>query len=152
MLDPAKTTIIVSGEEFVEQYHSKDNIFIPPEEEPLSVNDYAEVYKNPNEHIYYRGIRVGEYEKPFKYRYNLKDYVTLTEDRTIAYHFQIMAIIQNCVVTSKDKKFIRDVLTCSDSYQESKLDFSEVSIGASNEFNEVMAELRWERNTKVNSG
>ncbi len=63
-----------------------------------------------NHAVFYRGIKVFDAKLPTLYRYNILDKVTLTEDRTLRYEFELKEAIEKAIITSKDPAFIAKCL------------------------------------------
>lgn len=121
------TTFIVESAPFVEAYHDMDKTFLPG---GLSVREDAtamQVMDRPTRHIYYRGLRVRDLEKPALYTYNILSQAELTEDRTLKYDHQARVALARHVVTSHDLAFIEAVLTADDQHWEHNLDMDWVS-------------------------
>lgn len=68
---------------------------------PFYQDDAIEIYTGQSSHVFYKGIRVYESTKPFKYTYNIKRGINLTEDRT-ASQFEIEWTLSKFAVTHTD--------------------------------------------------
>ena len=98
-------------------------------------NKFCEVYSDPKDFIYYRGIRTQEINGA-KYSYNILD-ADLTEDRTFKYGFDVHNRICNLVCKSQNKKFIESIVLDSEKIWEGKLDFDWATDHPSNEYLDV---------------
>lgn len=124
---PGHTHIALHGEPFVEVWNNRSQYFISGSEVPMASTPHADVYDG-GAHchaIFYRGIRVHEPERPAYYRYNLKDKIDLTEDRTLKYHWQMREAIEKAIITSPDADFISRALTTGTDFQEGNLPFND---------------------------
>jgi hypothetical protein len=140
-----QTIIVLSGEPFLEVWDQRADYFIGGSESPVLKSDFLDAYGHRcGGAIFYRGIKVYESRKPTLYRYNIKDRIDLTEDRTAKYSFQLAEAIQKATVTSQDAAFVMAVLTCDDAALESDLSFSDSglhSLTMSHTFQSVCADL-----------
>jgi len=75
------TKIIVECPE-METAYNDDVIFMPEGLTLLAEFGGCEVYDAPSNHVFFRGLRVTDMDKPAMFTYNFTDRVTLTEDRT----------------------------------------------------------------------
>lgn len=76
------TTIAIDYRPFDAIFYSLEEHFIGDAELPLWENSEIAIYSGRSKNVFYRGIRVHELKKPAAFRYNLKNYLSLTEDRT----------------------------------------------------------------------
>jgi hypothetical protein len=88
-IEPAEghTTIVVTGQEFYNEYLNRDHIFINTK--PLYSNHIMEVHEGEGRGIYYRGVLVNATKEPTKFRYNILSEMALTEDRTVKYAWAV---------------------------------------------------------------
>lgn len=126
--------IIVEGRAFLEEYHKRDAVFLPTELKPLNDDWLVEVFDKPSDHIYYRGLRVIDLEKPSLFTYNIKAELQLTEDRTVFYSADVDRWIVWSVANSTDREFIRRVIRAEDKFHEHGLDFKNATSKPSEEF------------------
>ena len=89
----------------------------------LFKNDLVEIYQGENDFIYYRGIRVKDLAKKSQYTYNLLQQVHLTEDRMIAYDWQIDEIITDAIASMDKNDIQKTVIASKPEYFERSLDF-----------------------------
>lgn len=136
------TTIFVTGAEFTEAYRKRADYFITTE--PIEVVDDVEIHSGTNvKHLFYRGVRVHESEKPFLRTYNLKSSsIDLTEDRTLKYSFEVNSALLHAILCSNDRSYVEACLT-SENYVESDLDFMSRYDEPSETFMEVVEDLRF---------
>ncbi len=76
-----RTVIVVDCNE-LDRAHSCAHEFMLPSK-PIAVLNGLEVHKTPGKAIFYHGIKVGEFDKPGAFTYNLTYATDLTEDRTV---------------------------------------------------------------------
>lgn len=116
--DDGNTHIVVWGAEFIDAYNERRRYFISKDEEPLLTTPFADVYAQvgaiPDSAFYYKGIKVGEFSAPGKYRYNFKCALSLTEDRTSKYSFEIKEALEKTILSSNNAEFIRSCLVSKD--------------------------------------
>jgi hypothetical protein len=97
------TRIVIECEE-MENAYNEQVIFMPDNMELICENEYVQIFNQPAEHIFFRGLRVTDC-KPTMFTYNLTGGVTLTEDRTSKYTYSdqiyIMKALQS--ITDIDK-------------------------------------------------
>lgn len=157
-----KTFIEVESEAFAKIHDERDNIFLPRTSTALLTlsrfDDAAppdiEIRDVPNNHIYYRNMRVHdlisksdtdretEVGKASTLTYNFVRDMELTEDRTLKVPYMVSYFIVEAIVTSKNKQLIRRVLTCEEESFEGDLNFRYHSTRPSKEFMEVYEDLK----------
>ena len=147
----AETLIILRGDCFLEVWDNRHDYFIAKDENPYHESPSADAFSCPScvQGVFYRGIRIWQSIKPFVHRYNIKDNVELTEDRTLKYQWQMKEAIEKSIITSKDRTYIERVLLCGESHFETELSFTESypTLTMSDEFAIVCSRLA-ERNPK----
>lgn len=136
------TVFIIDGSEYVDAYYDRDKTFLPNSLTKREGDDKVQVFNEPSKHLYWRGIRVYDLDKPSLYTYNILSDIELTEDRTLKYMFQAHQAIAAYVARSKDQRLINAVVSAKDGQFESKLDFDYAYTSPSTEFNEVVAKKR----------
>lgn len=123
--DPMFTYIIVSGDEFVQEYHNRTNTFLPDASRNYDGTGYhVEHFGMSSKHIYYRGMRVHDLEKESKFTYNILHQIDLTEDRTAKYPFELERLIREHIITHEDEGMIKAVLRAPEGTFEQRLDFN----------------------------
>jgi len=136
------TAIVVTGEPYEEAYKSRDKVFLPQALTKREGDAEVEVFNEPSKHLYWRGIRIYDLDKPSIYTYNILANVDITEDRTLKYLFQAYQHIAAYVARSNDERMISAVVSAKDEYFESKLDFDYAYTSPSAQFNEVIRKKR----------
>lgn len=140
---PDKTVFVISGDEYTEAWKNRDKVFLPNALTSREGDDRVQVFNEPSEHMYWRGIRVYDLEKPSIYTYNILEDITLTEDRTAKYLFDIMSKITAYVARSKDPRLINAVVSADgNKFFEGKLDFDYAYVSPSSEFLEVIGKKK----------
>lgn len=147
--EPGFTKIVVQGDEFEGVFANAHQFIL--EDEPLFTAGTLEVRNYPGQHFFYRGVRVADLRAPALYTYNEQAKVELTEDRTVKNAYDIIHRVVGGVLRSKDRRFIRAVVTAPDDAFEHQLDFHGWGISPSKEFVEVVGECLTERMLKVNA-
>ena len=115
------TSVIVECDEIAECMDNFEDYFVGSRE-PIAETDGISYYEGRGT-IFYRGVKVGVM-KGAKYSYEIKKQLSLTEDRTILYDYMVAYHIGKDVCEKlKNEKLIRQVVTSSDLFFESKIDF-----------------------------
>lgn len=143
------TTIIVGpSTEFAQVYEERDKIFLPQALQEFSWGDKRlQIFRQPSNHIYYRGIRVKDLDKPSIFTYNILEPVELTEDRTIKYDWSVKESIRRFLSQSEDTGLINHLLNITDKHWESGLDWdSEFNEKPSAVFIDVLARRQAAKN------
>lgn len=143
-----KTYFIVEGEEFEHAFSHRGEIVFQPKADSLC-DGSMEIYVGGSKNLYYRGIRVFDFERPAMFTYNLISQADLTEDRTLKYTGSVGKDIALGISRLTDKSIIRQILTAEDFYYEHTLPFEHLRYYSSNitpEFKEILEEL-FKRNT-----
>lgn len=119
--DESETIIAVDYNAFEAIYFSIEEHFIV-DEEPIWENSSLEIYKGQAKFVFYKGIAVMELPEPASYRYNLKGYVSLTEDRTVQYRWMVEEKIAEALLTVDNEEIASQVTKASRPF-EGKLDY-----------------------------
>lgn len=119
-----KTVIVVRGEKFVEEYYNRERTFLPEAETARSSEDKVQIFEKPSDHIYFRGIRVLDLQRPSMFTYNILSQLQLTEDRTIKYPHEAVREVAAAIARSDNESFISKALHAPKENWESRLDFS----------------------------
>jgi hypothetical protein len=149
-----KTKIVVTGKAFVDCFIERQNIiFEAPGELRMMGDSDVEVYNKPSKSLFYKGVRVLDFEKPAMFTYNVKRKLDLTEDRTLLRQSQGMDLLPTLFAKSTDRSVLRRVLTASSDTQEGDFGFggllwSTHLIG--DVFREVLSEEFKANNDKLN--
>ena len=98
------TYIAVDHRPFDAIFFSLEQYFISDTEKPLWENDDVSIYAGRSNFVFYQGIRVHELKHTAAFRYNIKRFLDLTEDRTAKYGWQIeLRITQALPVCESDE-------------------------------------------------
>lgn len=77
-----RTVIKVGGDVYTNVYHNRHEIFL--NKRSPHADEYIEIFPEPLPHVYYRGVRAGEFRGSMPlFGYNILGSVQLTEDRTV---------------------------------------------------------------------
>lgn len=140
---PGNTVFVVSGDAYEQAYRDRDSVFLPNALTKREGDDRVQVFNEPSKHLYWRGIRVFDLEKPSVYTYNILDDVTLTEDRTLKFVWDAQSKIAAYIARSKDQKLINAVASAdADKFFEGRLDWDYAYTSPSAEFKEVVAKKK----------
>lgn len=123
-IEPAEghTTIVVTGQEFYNEYLNRDRIFINTT--PLYRTQHVEVHEGAGNGIYYRGVLVQGTKEPTQFRYNILSELTLTEDRTVKYSWAVPHVLMPAICQMNSTDFWEDALYDSKGHYEASIEFS----------------------------
>lgn len=89
------TNIVVEDERYVQCWMDRDKVFLP---EGLAARPNSDTrvqaFARKSDYVYYRGIRIHDLKEPSENTYNILSPLTLTEDRTCKYTFEIHQAIE----------------------------------------------------------
>lgn len=105
-----KTCFIVDGPTVSNAWVNRHEIFLKPTTSPLLVSKRLEVYPEPSNYIFYRGIRVSKIPQGNKLTYNIMDGVSLSEDRFVDYWASRQLILSE-VISSGSPQLFRKFFT-----------------------------------------
>jgi len=122
-----RTLMVFSAPEIVEAARAIDAIFLPrarrsgtllealdPDDRPLAEDA---------DFVFYRTMRAMKIDKPSIYTYNVLEALQLTEDRTIAYTFQVRDILARWVLTEATEEQVEAIVTAGDEWWEHGLEY-----------------------------
>lgn len=139
-----QTKFVISGEPYEQAFMDRDQIFLPHALTKREGDDRVQVFNEPSNHLYWRGIRVFDLEKPSIYTYNVLEDLELTEDRTIKYLWSVQSKIAAYVARSKDRKLISSVISADvEKFFEGRLDWDYTYATPTEEFKEVVSKKRF---------
>lgn len=142
------TKIVVTGEEFA-QIHNSRGLYLLEDQADFEA-DGVEIRRYQSKAMFYRGVRVMDYQKPAMFTYNKLTSIELTEDRTVKHEFYARMAIACSVLTSDDDRFIRDVVTAKDDWMEHGLNFHGWGTEPSESFLNVISDLVQDRISQIN--
>lgn len=97
------TTVFTLGGDQVDGVAEYFNTyFLPKDKEPDAGDSTIEIFLEKPEFdvVYYNGVRAHEPHKAPNWTYNIKTHLTLTEDRNIAYEWQMRNVIEKYLKTA----------------------------------------------------
>lgn len=103
------TTILVTGSRFVDEYHEMGRHFLA-EGKTVREDEAVQVIDRPSKHIYYRGVRIMDLKEEAEFTYNILKTISLTEDRTAKYSFEVEQAIADHWISSEDDTLVGRVL------------------------------------------
>ncbi len=116
------TVISISGSALVECFRSHDKYFLKPN--LLTEIDGMEIHYGASSHIFYRGIRAGDLEKPSIFTYNRVRQAKLTEDRTLDSLYGILAGFASSLCVSNHSYILEKILTAPEGSLETTFSLS----------------------------
>lgn len=122
-----KTRIVVDLPEFAEVAEAIDSIFLPRAKRTGTLLEAILPDDRPDAEdanwVFYRTMRALDVGKPTLYTYNFLETLTLTEDRTLAYNFQVRDVLARWVLTEATESQIEAIVTADDEWWENGLAF-----------------------------
>jgi len=115
-----KTIICVNGPGIEDAYADMDKIFFMPQK--YHETDLMECADERSRYIYYKGIRVAE--ESTLHTYNIKTPITLTEDRTAKYYFELRNAVANYICREAEEDIVLGAVTERSGF-EKDVDYSE---------------------------
>lgn len=119
-----RTYIVVESEAFVREFDERYNTFLRGG--AITGTSGVQIIDAASHHIFYRGVRIHDLQKPSSLTYNILHQIDLTEDRTAKYPYQLDHHIMEALAGSNDQDQIKKALNATEDEYEAKLDFSEV--------------------------
>lgn len=133
--DDGKTYIIIDHPDFTHAADCINEIFLPRGRREGTL---LEAFPGESNHLYYRTMRAMDLGKPSLFTYNLLEVQTLTEDRTLAYSFQVRDTLARWVLTEAAESQVETILTADGDTWEHGLEFPG-HVAPSEAFRAVMA-------------
>lgn len=143
------TQIIVEGQDF-EAIFGDGHIYILADEPGMTVGT-SEVRFRRGHSLFYRGVRVMQFDHQALYTYNLNAKLELTEDRTVKHQWEVYHRIAQIVLQATDKRFIHACVTAEDDALEGRLDYHGWGYTPSAEFLATVGDALTDRMCKVNA-
>lgn len=112
-----ETVVSVDWQTFDAIYFSIEEHFIGADETPLFDGENLQVFPGQSKFVFYRGIAVHELKKPAAFRYNLKTYISLTEDRTAQYPWMLERYIAEALVKADHEDILLEVTNGRNEYE-----------------------------------
>lgn len=140
---PDRTVFVVTGDPYEEAFKDMDKTFLPKALTKREGDEKVQVFNEPSNHLYWRGIRVFDLEKPSVYTYNILENMELTEDRTLKYMWAAQASVAAYVARSKDPKLINAIVSAdAEKFFEGRLDWDYTYTSPSQEFKDVVSKKK----------
>jgi len=114
------TIIAVEGRDFESWFINRDKIVLSTE--PLCKTATADIHHKDVGTIFYKGIRV-KHEAGALFDYNINKHIDLTEDRTVAWTYEVNERIASAFLLCRDMDLIRIALTAGTNDFEKGLSF-----------------------------
>lgn len=142
--ESGKTVIVLEGHLISEVYENRSKYFLE-NRTPIYTSEHLDCYYGETNSIYYKGICVFNTQKPLKYTYNIKNKISLSEDRTALYEFQIKEAICDSLFDCHELEIIENILCANEKYFENSLDVeSSGKFKTNNEIDAVFLQTRRE--------
>lgn len=103
-----QTTIIVKCDALREAWLERQTILLPTDKQPLLSNSRLEIYDEPSDYIYYKGVRVCEGKSSITI--NLLRDCQLTEDRTLRDLWFATRLTGSLLQTSDNATFLKRIV------------------------------------------
>lgn len=115
-IDPTHDTVFeVRGAAFETCYDERRSIFV--DGQPSFVVDGLEVYPEPSQYVFYRGVRAMRLNKPTLWTYNVTYKMALTEDRTLKSAWDVNYHLSTRIPLVTDANFHSSILR-NDCYEQ----------------------------------
>lgn len=141
-----KTTIIVKGKKFHDSYLEKDSIILNAP--VLKAHHETDIHSGSNEAVFYKKVRIYKLPKQTYYTYNIKNCLSITEDRTAESFHQVCARMADAIVRIDDIDIIENILLIGQRYFESEIDLTDSHDRPSEIFLQTVQKLKF--NPKIN--
>ena len=145
-----KTRLIVCGNDCLRAHRNRREFLL--EGSPTEILGDVEVYPGQSRGLFYKGVRVMEFQQPCLQTYNITSPLELTEDRTVKDVYKPGYEIAKAILAHADCEMLRNVLMAERENHEFYFDFygwSGTAPGA--DFFKTVAELQQNNLTKVNT-
>lgn len=120
--DPtAETVITVEGPTANDVWSQRHTVIL--DREPSIRHESVNVSPGPSEFLYYRGVRVQRLEKPSMFTYDVQARLTLTEDRTLKYPWEVNPLINRVWLETEQVRSLETALTAPKGSFEHELGF-----------------------------
>lgn len=143
------TIFAIQGDDIERCHRDRAAIFI--DTAPLFKDEHAEIHRNKDIYerdVFYRGVRAGKIDRPALYTYNILQNLTLTEDRTIKYSWNINNAISKTIPQLDDEGMLERILLAPVGSFEAGLDYYDEFVKPSLAFMDICFRLRM--NMKAN--
>lgn len=122
------TRVIVSGDEFAEVRQNHDQYFVTGA--PIWSDHEVAIHPGPNAGVYYRDVLIGQNSTGLRAQntYNLRRKISLTEDRTARYAFEVDGAIGRALVRCDDAEIVRAAVTAREGAYEAALNFDNTAM------------------------
>ena len=134
--DNIGTTIVISGAGVDQLYTECSDLFLSTP--ALAVGGPVNIHPGQSSWVYYRGIRAMKLDQPSMYTYNILEAVTLTEDRTIKYSWDVQSMVTRSVNLLQNKDMMTRLVCAPENTYERDLRYDVVP---SDLLKEVVADL-----------
>ena len=141
-------TVIIVDCPSLEKAH-RDRATFLLESTPIASSTEVEIHRSPSKSLFYRGIKVHEFEKPGCYTYNLLSHTQLTEDRTLQSPWYAKREVLRGVVASGDQTIIGHLLLAGEGLWEWETDWDLWGGSLPPVFNEVVTRLATNHRSKL---
>lgn len=147
---PDQTVFTVEWADLEDAYRQKGELFL--EGEPIHEDEKLRILPGPSRHLFYRGVRVFQLEKPAAHSYDILEEQMLTEDRTLFGSWSADYIIRDALLKLNDKTALEAAICAGSNYHENSLDFEESAryTTPSRAFLDTVVEAREGGNSNLN--
>jgi hypothetical protein len=120
--DDINTTIVISGPGVDQLYSECEGVFLNTS--PLFSTPTASIHPGRSNWVYYRGIRAMKLDKPSTHTYNIHASLTLTEDRTIKYDWDVRNNLAYMVNSLTNRDMMARIVSASDDWYENTISYT----------------------------
>lgn len=123
----SNTTYVVMSGLFVDI--SQEDYALPGNRRLLLSTNSLDIYDARSQFVYYKGIRVENDPKPYKYTYNIKESITLGEDR-LSHPAYIGSAVVNTILASDNENLIRNTIQANKESGEGKFQYASWNVAS----------------------
>lgn len=145
--EKGKTVIKVVGTEFENIFGNINDFIINKNRPVVYESDAIRIYEGQSRFVFYKGVRILNMDSTMKYTYDIKSYVSLTEDRTASYPSSVRHDIGTEISKMENEGILSQILLVGELYGEHELS---MRTDNSDEFKEVCRKAAERFDKKLN--
>lgn len=139
-----ETHILVEWDDLLEVWNNRDDVILT--DAPSYEGPFLEVFFGETNFVFHHGVRVFESHLKFLNRYNIRQELFLTEDRTVSSSWQILNILRDFFLQTNEVELLKEVLLADEGFVEREINFKDAwSVQPSTTFLQVCSSLRSNR-------
>lgn len=119
------TDVIIELPAFDEVWAQRHTVVLPAHFKPLYKDERIQIFNEPSNYLFYRGVRVATLDKPARHTFNVLEHLELTEDRTLQYQSTAQHVVATRVMKLESKALIKQLLFTGRGTFEHELQYSQ---------------------------